>query len=165
MKVENVLYTDGHDVTVTDSVLKVRKRGYNLNEIAKHRFLILQPNKLPLVFCLVIGGLLTIGGAASLVPAGTFTMNFFDMAVGPNQLLLWTGIIFLLMGSTRIGSLTERYAVNITMKSGDKNVVISNRKEYITQIVHALNEAFFNRNYGGTENVKRQFTVSGRCKL
>ena len=59
--------------------------------------------------------------------------------------------------------LGERYAVSITTAEGEKNVVISKRKEYITQIVHALNEAFFARIQGGQDKgSKREFTVSGR---
>ena len=36
----------------------------------------------------------------------------------------------------------ERYAVRIATAEGEKNAVVSEKKEYITQIVDALNEAF-----------------------
>jgi len=36
----------------------------------------------------------------------------------------------------------ERYAVRIATAEGEKNAVVSNKKEYIAQIVNALNEAF-----------------------
>ncbi len=60
----------------------------------------------------------------------------------------------------------ERYAVSITTAEGERNVVVSDRKEYITQIVHALNEAFFAKfdNTGSSIKTtrKRDFIVSGR---
>ena len=42
-----ILYTDGHDVTVTDSFFQVKKTSYQLNGITKHDFLILHPDRLP----------------------------------------------------------------------------------------------------------------------
>ncbi len=80
------------------------------------------------------------------------------------QLAIGAGIILLVIGAVWMMFTKERYAVSITTAEGERNVVVSERKEYITQIVHALNEAFFARVAGSdvSKPRKREFVVSGR---
>lgn len=161
MTTENILYTDGRDVTVTDSVLQVRSKWYSLDGITKHAFSIIQPVRFPGIFLLTAGALLTIAGGANLIDADLNWMK--GMPVQSNDLALGIGILMLLTGAAVMRSLRERYAVRITTAEGEKNVVISTHKEYITQIIHALNGAFFARIHSGSEkNPKGQFTVSAR---
>lgn len=161
MKTENVLYTDGHQVTVTDSALVVKKKWYSLDGITKHGFSILQPVRLPAIFSLTAGLLLTIAGAARLI-----TMDLtgvFGVSMDVNKLAVGVGTLLLLLGAAWLWSMSERYAVNITTADGDKNVIISKRKEYVSRIVHALNEAFFARvNSETKQQSTRGFMVSGR---
>lgn len=163
MKTENVLYTDGHDVTVTESMFQVKKKWYHLSGITKHNFMILQPDRFPSIMLLVVGTLLEIVGAAKLIPS-TWLPNvyLFNVWLSANLMAIGVGILFLLMGATWIWLTKERYAVSITTAEGEKNVVVSKRKEYIAQIVHALNEAFFARVAGPMKEKKREFIVSGR---
>jgi hypothetical protein len=42
-----------------------------------------------------------------------------------------------------MGLMKDRYAVRIATAAGEKNVLVSRKKEYIEQIVEALNRAFF----------------------
>ena len=161
MKTENVLYTDGHDVTVTDSVLQVRKKWYSLNEISRHGFAIIQPVRFPKILLLIAGLLLTVTGAAKLIAVSETVLA--GLPININELAMGMGLFCILVGSAMISSMSERYAVSITTAKGEKNVIVSKHKEYITQIVHALNEAFFARIHGTTEkSTKREFTVSGR---
>ncbi len=161
MKNENVLYTDGHDVTVTDSVLRVKKKWYNLDGISKHGFSIIQPVRLPGILVLVAGGLFTAAGAGDLIT--TFVPDVMDLTTNANELSVCLGLLLLLVGTATMISMSERYAVSITTAEGEKHVVVSKRKDYITQIVHALNEAFFARIHGNSErSTTQRFTVSGR---
>jgi Family of unknown function (DUF6232) len=167
MKTENVLYTDGHDVTVTSSMLQVKKKWYALSGITKHNFSILPPDRIACFTLLILGAALEILGAANLIPKSVLSdMYLFDMWVTANQVAIAAGIFFLLIGAVWMWFTKERYAVSITTAEGEKNVVVSERKEYITQIVHALNEAFFARINSPTSNSgkarKRDFIVSGR---
>lgn len=161
MKTENVLYTDGHDVTVTDSVLRVRKKWYSLDGISKHGFSIIQPVRLPGILLLVAGFLLTGAGALDLVTR--IIPSVITITNNANELSLGFGLLVLLAGAAMMLSMSERYAVSITTAEGEKHVVVSKRKDYITQIVHALNEAFFARIHGNSErSTTQRFTVSGR---
>ena len=166
MKNENVLYTDGHDVTVTSDMFKVKKKWYSLNGITKHNFSILPPARVACYTLLVLGALLEVVGAANLIPPTVVSDMFvFNTWLTANQLAIGAGIIFLVTGALWMMFTKERYAVSITTAEGERNVVVSERKEYITQIVHALNEAFFAlvTNPDSTSKTrKREFIVSGR---
>jgi hypothetical protein len=165
MKAESVLYTDGHDVTVTDARLQVKKRWYQLSGITRHSFSILRPDKFPAVLLLLVGSAIEIIGAADLIPTTWMSrVNIFGLSITANQIAMASGVLLLLTGAAVMWSLKERYAVSITTADGERNVVISERKEYITQIIHALNEAFFARINPGSDSGsrKREFIVSGR---
>ncbi|MBL7865627.1 MAG: hypothetical protein JNK10_12160 [Cyclobacteriaceae bacterium] len=138
---KHVLYTDGHEVTVTESVLQVNRKWYNLSGITNHGFSIIPPVRLPAVLAMSLGSALVILGAARLLPAGTLFV--LDVPFLVNNIALGTGILLVLFGAALLGVMGERYAVSITTAEGQKNVVISRHKEYIYQIVHALNDAFF----------------------
>jgi hypothetical protein len=164
MKTEKVLYTDGHDVTVTDSMLQVKKKWYHLSGISKHNFIILQPDRLPAVMLLLAGVILEVIGALNVLPAQWIpSVRVFNLIFTANMIVIAVGVFFLLVGALWMWLTKERYAVNITTAEGEKTVVVSERKEYITQIIHALNEAFFARLSGANRETKKQnFIVSGR---
>jgi len=52
------------------------------------------------------------------------------------------GIIFFIAGMTIMFRQKEKYAVRIFTAEGEKNVVVSQSREYISQIVDALNRAY-----------------------
>ena len=140
-----ILYTDRHDVTVTDSFFQVKKTSYQLNGITKHDFLILHPDRLPAAIMLVIGFMALTLGALHLIPQNSFPeVTFYSVEITANALSLGLGIVLLLAGSALMGLMKERYAVRIATAEGEKNVVISRSKEYVAQIVDALNKAFIN---------------------
>ena len=161
MKKENVLYTDGHDVTVTDSVLRVRKKWYNLDAITKHGFSILRPVRLPGILLSIVGLMLGAAGARNLITQ--IMPGLANWALDANHISIVLGLLVISIGGVATWSMGERYAVSITTLEGEKHVVVSRRKDYITQIVHALNGAFFLRVQGNSERSTRQrFTVSSR---
>jgi len=157
---KDVLYTDGHEVTVTESVLRVKRKWYNLSGITNHGFSIIPPVRLPSIFIMAIGGTLAIMGAARLLPQGT--LFIYDIPFNVNDLGLGCGILFVLFGAGLMGVMGERYAVSITTAEGEKHVVVSRHKEYINQIVHALNDAFFAKVNRDVKGGNREFTVSHR---
>jgi hypothetical protein len=59
---DKILYTDGHDVTVTDTMFHVRNMSYHLIGITKHGLHIVRPHRLP-GFSLVIIGVLVLVSA------------------------------------------------------------------------------------------------------
>lgn len=140
MTTEKVIYTDGRDVTVTELVFRVKNTSYRLNGITRHGLFVIRAHRMPGIVLLTLGLLVIIAGLLSFFPFnwGTQTESGFITA---NTLAVWIGGGLALIGIVLLILIRDRYAVRIATAEGEKNAVISEKKEYITQIVNALNEA------------------------
>ena len=140
---DKVLYTDGRGITVTDSTFQVNKTSYQLNGIIKHGFLTIRPERSPGMLLLVVGFIVLVIGILSLIPASLIPeMEINGEHVTANTVAMWAGGSIALLGILVLIIVRERYAVRIATAEGEKNAVVSEKKEYIAQIVDALNEAF-----------------------
>jgi hypothetical protein len=121
----------------------VRNMSYHLIGITKHGLHIVRPHRLP-GFLLVIAGILVlVSGILNLVPKDFIpSVEMFGISLSGSAILLGTGAAIVLVGVLIVGLLRERYAVRIATAEGEKDVVISKQKEYVTQIISALNRAF-----------------------
>lgn len=140
---DKVLYTDGHDVTITDSKFMVRNMTYQLIGITKHGLHILKPHRLPGYLLFLSGVALLVCAVLNLTPENfipSLEVSGYVLSGRTITLVISAGII--LVSVLIIGVLRERYAVRIATAEGEKDVVVSRRKEYVTQIVGALNRAF-----------------------
>jgi hypothetical protein len=139
---DKVIYTDGRDVTVTYSTLKVRKHEYIIRGITKHGLMILKPHRWPGLLLVAMGVVMAVFGILRIVPAlGMQGAYINDAFVSSNTIALWTGLAVALIGILIVGLMRERYAVRIATAEGEKDAVVSHKKEYIAQIVDALNQA------------------------
>ena len=140
-----VFYTDGHEVTVTDSAFQVKNTRYHLNGITKHGFLTIVPDRLPALLVMVVGAMALTLGFFRLIPPGSFRdVEIGRVIITPDGIAVGVGILLMLAGLLIMGLVRERYAVRIATAEGEKNVVVSKSKPYITQIVDALNKAIRN---------------------
>jgi hypothetical protein len=166
MKTEGVLYTDGHNVTVTYSTIQVKKKWYSLRGITKHNFSILSPIRFHYVLMLIAGLILSIAGLMDLMPASArgWGITLIGIWISVNELAFYSGILVTLLACLLMLFVPERYAVTITTAEGEKNVVVSNRKEYIYQIICALNEAFLAHIDSGIKKTRarQKYLVSAR---
>jgi hypothetical protein len=62
--------------------------------------------------------------------------------VSGSTIALIIGASIAFIGVLLLGMIRQRYAVRIATAEGEKDVVVSSRKEYIQQIVDALNSAY-----------------------
>ena len=141
MTPDKVIYTDGRDVTVTDSTLKVKNTSYNLNGITKLSFWTIRPDRWPGILLLLLGLTAAILGYLNMVPAD-MNVQTDDGLLSGNTLALWAGIALIFIGLLILMFARERYAVRISTAEGEKNAIVSNRREYIAQIVDAIHSAF-----------------------
>lgn len=141
MTPEKVIYTDGRDVTVTDSELKVKNTSYHLNGVTKLSFWTIRPDRWPAILLMLLGIGAAVLGVMGLVPSD-MNVRTGDGTVGANTVALWVGIVLTLIGLLVLVFSKVRYAVRIGTAEGEKNAVVSTRREYIAQIVDAVHSAF-----------------------
>ncbi len=139
---EKVIYTDGHDVTVTDAKLQVKNQEYLLHGVIACGMKILQPKRAPAIVLLVLGlGLVIAGAMGAFNPANVPDTEVAGNILSANTLALIAGGVLALIGLLILGVTRERYAVRIATAEGEKDAVVSDRREYIHQIVDAINQA------------------------
>jgi hypothetical protein len=159
MMPEKVIYTDGHDVTVTDSTLQVKNHEYKLNGVTKCGMMVIQPQRAPGIILLVLGlGLIIAGAMQAIDPTVIPNVEIAGKFFSANALALWVGGGLALIGLLVLGLVRQRYAVRIATAEGEKDAVISDRKEYIHQIVDAINQAV---TYVRTQTSPPYFDVRG----
>src|SRR5689334_13277163 len=107
---DNVLYTDGHNVTVTDTTFQVKNATYRLNGITKHGLLTMQPHRLPAMLLILIGAISVICGLLSLIPSSTIPdMQINNTFISANAVAIMTGGLLILIGTLVLGMLREKY--------------------------------------------------------
>lgn len=144
---DKVLYTDGRGITVTDSTFQVNKTSYQIEGITKHGLFILRPERLPGMLLLIVGFVVAMVGILNLIPQSLIAdVQLRGETVNANVVALWAGVAVALIGLIILCVVRERYAVRISTAEGEKNAVVSSKKEYISQIVNALNDAFSHHN-------------------
>ena len=155
MTPDKVIYTDGRDVTVTDTALKVKNTSYKLSGITKLSFWTIRPERWPGVLLLLMGIAAAVLGYLGMVPAD-MSMRTDDGLIGANALAIWVGIGLAVIGLIVLISGHVRYAVRIGTAEGEKNAVVSRKREYIAQIVDAIHKAFDLGPSGSTMTLKDQ---------
>jgi hypothetical protein len=157
MMQEKVIYTDGRDVTVTDTTLQVKKQEYKLNGVTRCGVNVLQPKRAPGIVLLLLGiGLIVAGIMKAIDPMVVPDMELAGNLVSANTLAIWSGAVLSLIGVLLLGLVRERYAVRIATAEGEKDALVSDRKEYVNQIVDAINQAV---TFVRTKSASRYFTV------
>jgi len=142
MTTEKILYTDGHKVTVTDSSFRVDNHLYRMDGIIRHNFTIIPPRRIPIVIILSLGVAFLILGVFDLVPAHLIRNLEIGATVLSTRLLsLAFGTTMLIAGIAFMIIEKEKYGVRIITAEGEKDVVVSKKREYITMIDDALTRA------------------------
>jgi hypothetical protein len=142
---EKVLYTDGHEVTVTESFFQVKKTMYQLKGIIHHDFLVIHPHRFPSLIAMLVGAIVVLLALLNWLPINSLpTIHFLPFEIDGKELAIITGSSITIMGTVVLSLTKERYAIRLATAVGERNVLISKRREYITQILDALNRAFMN---------------------
>ena len=140
---KTLYYTDGHDVMITDSGFRVKNTLYQLNGITRHGFSIISRSRTPYAVLIILGALIFMSGALNFLPLSwTYPVTILGFPVAVNSLVMTLGSVLVGLGILIMLRMREKYAVRIFTAEGEKNVVVSQSREYISQIVDALNRAF-----------------------
>jgi hypothetical protein len=138
---DKVIYTDGRDVVVTDSTLKVKNASYRLNGITKLCLWTIRPDRWPGILLLLLGIVAIACGYMGVLPAD-LSIQTNNGSLDSNMVALWIGIALAVIGILVLALSKEKYAVRIGTAEGEKNAIVSYKREYIAQIVDALHSAF-----------------------
>jgi hypothetical protein len=146
MNTDKVYYTDGHEVTVTSSTLKVHNKEYLLPGITRHGLSTLKPQRAPGLLLFIIGMLIVVVGVYQLIPPGYIqNVLIMDRWITINDWAILGGALIALVGLLVATLVKTKYAVRIATAEGENDVIVSRHREYIRQIVDGLNKAFVAR--------------------
>lgn len=146
MNTDKVYYTDGHEVTVTSSTLKVHNKEYLLPGITRHGLSTLKPQRAPGLMLFIIGMLIVVIGVYQLIPPGFVSnVRVMDRWVTVNDWAIAGGALIALSGLLIATLVRTKYAVRIATAEGENDVIVSKHREYIRQIIEGLNKAFVAR--------------------
>ena len=141
MTQDGVIYTDGHDVKVTPSQFIIGKNEYLLQGITSIRFFTIRGNKLPGIFLMLFGIVGILAGWRQVFSGTINAAQVGTAAITYNQIAIYGGAILFVLGVLLFALVRDKYAVRITTAEGEKDAVVSTKKDYINQIVSALREA------------------------
>lgn len=128
-------------MTVTDTALKVKDASYRISGITKLSFWTIRPDRWPGVALLLIGLVAAVFGFMDRVPAA-MSVETNNGAIEASTIAIWAGIAMVIIGALILLLSHEKYAVRIGTAEGEKNAVVSRKREYIAQIVDAVRSAF-----------------------
>jgi hypothetical protein len=132
-----IIYTDGRDIVVTRSTFQVKNTFYMLQGITKHGLSVIRPRKLPAVLFMFVGLAIVLASFMGFVPGFAVKNLWIDQGI-----IMATGALLVIIGCILMLTIKEKYAVRIDTAEGEKDVVVSTHREYIAQIITALNRAF-----------------------
>jgi len=142
MTTGKVLYTDGHKVVVTDSTFQVNKSNYLLEGIIRHYFITNPPNRLPVVITICLGLIFLTLGMFNAVPGNWIAeLEVSGAMLTPRILSIIFGVSMIVAGVVLLIVVKEKYSVHILTAEGEKEVIVSRHREYVTMIHEALSKA------------------------
>jgi hypothetical protein len=139
---ENTLYTDGHGIKVTTSEFVTGNTSYKIDGIIKaYMNSIRAAVSSAILFILIgLGGIIT--GAMHLYSHSSVEPFYIgSIPVTVNRIVFFAGLLFLSGGFILAFTTRGKYAVHIVTAEGDKEPVVSTKKEYIREIVAAIQKA------------------------
>jgi hypothetical protein len=147
MTADKIFYTDEqHHVIVTDSTFVVKDKAYNIFAIRDHIIREIKPVPLAGLFITSIGAILALAGmfqfgSFEFIPQVTVlgrTISAYWWVVLAGAFLLFAGLLMIVM-------VRPKYALHISTAEGEDDVIVSPKREYVKQIIDALNRAFMFR--------------------
>lgn len=141
MTVDRVFYTNGNDVMVTDSTLTVNKKQYRLMGIINHGLKIIRPFRTPGLLMTIAGVLIAVVAGVDYVRVRLPEILVFNKVIDTSFILMVIGGFLALVGLVMAFTVKTHYAVHISTAEGDADVIVSKEREYVNQIINALNRA------------------------
>lgn len=142
-----IFYADAqHHVFVTDSMFIIKDKEYNIPTIRDHIIKEIKPTPTAGFVVSVSGAVLLLGGVFHLIGLRFMPdVTLMGYTFGPFSWSMLSGVILLFGGLFMIATAKPKYALHISTPEGENDVLVSPKREYIRQIIDALNRAFMLR--------------------
>lgn len=152
MNPTQILYIDENGVSVTRYTLKTKRNSYPLREIRKPVLSVVQPKRVFAILAVMWGMVLLTSNYVNattpeLIPAFDFTGNVFST--------FYSGVALIVIGLLALLLMRERYVLQILTTKGQKNVLVSSRRDYIYTIMHTLRTAMLENKYANRPVIQR----------
>jgi hypothetical protein len=139
---DSIIYTDGRDVKVTTREFITGETNYLIDGILNARSNIIRAKTGSAIILMIIGLLFVAGGYFHLFNnLQVDSMRIGTLSLTPNRIAALAGAVLFLIGMFWIAISRNKYAVHITTAEGEKEPVVSTKKDYVNQIVSAINKA------------------------
>jgi hypothetical protein len=140
---QDIIYTDGHGVRVTPNQFIVGKTEYLLRGVTNIRLYTIKANLVPAVLLIIFGIASAIAGFMRIFRESDQLISTDTTAtsLGNNEIAMLVGGILFLAGVIWALVTHEKYAVRLTTAEGEKDALISTKKDYVGQIINAVQHA------------------------
>ena len=147
MIADKIFYADAqHHVIVTDSTFVVKNKEYNIPTIRDHIIKEIKPIPFLGLVIATVGTVLALAGMFQIVSFGFIpevtilgqTIDAYWWAILCGTFLLFAGLMLIIM-------VKPQYALHISTPEGEDDVIVHPKREYVKQIIDALNRAFMLR--------------------
>jgi hypothetical protein len=139
---DNVLYTDGHGIKVTTSDFFTGKNNYRIDGILNARMNLIKAHYARGIWLMLFGIAAVVVGILHLLPESTMPASTIaNILVTSNRIAIAAGIFLFVAGILVMAVQHNKYSVHIVTAEGEKDPIISEKKDYIHQIVSALDYA------------------------
>ena len=136
------IYTDGHGIKVTDTEFYTGNSSYRIDGIINARMNLIKAALAPAITFILIGIIGIVTGFLHLysnVSIDAFYIGY--ILITANRIAIIIGAVFFITGVLWAVTLRDKYAVHIVTAEGEKDPIVSTKKDYVSQIVTALQEA------------------------
>jgi hypothetical protein len=152
---DSVIYTDGHGVKVTTSQFVVGSSEYLVEGISSVRVYLKRAHRITAVLLCLIGLALIVTGLAHLYNSVQMEPFYIgDYMITANHLAIIIGLVLMVPGIIWLSVIHDRYALHITTAEGEKEPLVSDKRDYIRQVASALYKA-----RGGTADFRTDLMV------
>ncbi|MEO5569742.1 MAG: DUF6232 family protein [Bacteroidia bacterium] len=139
---EPTIYTDGRDVKVTPTEFTAGKKSYKLEGIVDASMNLIRASLVPALLMLLIGiAILATGLLHMYSPERIDSLSSGTVIITVNRLAVFGGVLFFIIGILLTFKTRDKYAVHIVTAEGHKEPIISKKKDYVAQIVKAIQHA------------------------
>lgn len=142
---KTLYFTDGCNVTVTGEDFQVKNVNYPIAGIFSHRVHVVMPQRGPFTVLTALGAFVFICGAFDFLPADlSKSISLYGVPVVANGMIMVLGIVVMFLGMFAMFHLRDKYVFKVSTPSGEKTALVSHKREYVNQIIDALNHAHLN---------------------